>query len=48
MNIGALRSGKYDIVLQETKDFVKAAQGNLTKVILDTALPTMRMLQLVR
>lgn len=40
MNIGALRSGHYDVVLQETKDFVKAAQGNLTKVILDTAFLT--------
>lgn len=40
MNIGALRSGKYDIVLHETKDFVKAAQGNITKVILDTAFLT--------
>lgn len=40
MNIGALRSGMYDVVLKETKDFVKAAQGALTKVILDVAFLT--------
>ena len=40
MNIGALRSGMYDAVRQEVKDFVKAAQGALTKVILDVAFLT--------
>ncbi len=40
MNIGALKSGMYDVVLQETKDFVKACQGNLSKVILDVAFLT--------
>jgi len=40
MNIGALRSGYYDVVLQETRDFVKACQGNISKVILDTAFLT--------
>ena len=40
MNIGALKSGYYDVVLQETKDFVKAAQGNISKVILDVGFLT--------
>ena len=35
MNIGALRSGKYKDVETELKDFVEAAQGRLTKCILE-------------
>ena len=35
MNIGALQDGKFDVVRQELADFVKAAQGNVTKVIMD-------------
>ncbi|MGL4606579.1 MAG: deoxyribose-phosphate aldolase [Eubacteriaceae bacterium] len=35
MNIGALKDKKYEEVRQELEDFKKAAQGNLTKCILD-------------
>jgi deoxyribose-phosphate aldolase len=35
MNIGALRSGRYDVVREELRDFVKAAGGVITKVILE-------------
>ncbi|MDR1924389.1 MAG: deoxyribose-phosphate aldolase [Planctomycetaceae bacterium] len=35
MNIGALRSGNYDLVKSELRDFVKAAGGALTKVIIE-------------
>ncbi len=37
MNIGALLDKNYKAVKQEFKDFVKAAQGNFTKVIIDVA-----------
>ncbi|MFZ5975967.1 MAG: deoxyribose-phosphate aldolase [Bacillota bacterium] len=37
MNIGALMSGDYKSVEQELKDFVTAAQGVDTKVIIDVA-----------
>lgn len=37
MNIGALMSGDYKSVAQELKDFVTAAQGVSTKVIIDVA-----------
>lgn len=37
MNIGALMSGDYKSVEQELKDFVTAAQGADTKVIIDVA-----------
>ena len=36
MNIGALKDKKYDVVLGELKDFKTAAQGNITKCILET------------
>ncbi|MDR1483359.1 MAG: deoxyribose-phosphate aldolase [Planctomycetaceae bacterium] len=35
MNIGALRSGKYDVVGAELRDFVKAAGNAITKVIIE-------------
>jgi deoxyribose-phosphate aldolase len=35
MNIGALRSGKYDVVREELRDFVKAAGNVITKVIIE-------------
>lgn len=35
MNIGALRSGKYEDVKEELRVFKEAAQGNLTKCILE-------------
>ncbi|MGI6152128.1 MAG: deoxyribose-phosphate aldolase, partial [Christensenellales bacterium] len=37
MNVGDLKDKKYDKVLQDFKDYVKAAQGVETKMILDTA-----------
>ncbi len=40
MNIGALQDGDYKVVAQELKDFKKAAQGNITKVIMDIELLT--------
>ncbi|NLT17287.1 MAG: deoxyribose-phosphate aldolase [Clostridiales bacterium] len=40
MNIGALKDGKHDVVLQELKDFKTAAQGNLTNCILETGFLT--------
>ena len=40
MNIGALKDGKNDVVLQELKDFKTAAQGMLTKCILETSYLT--------
>lgn len=35
MNIGALRSGMYDVVKEELRVFKEAAAGNLTKCILE-------------
>ena len=35
MNIGALQDGKFDVVKQDLLDFKKAAQGAVTKVIMD-------------
>ncbi|MDR1291159.1 MAG: deoxyribose-phosphate aldolase [Planctomycetaceae bacterium] len=35
MNIGALRSGKFDVVREELRDFVKAAGNAITKVIIE-------------
>ena len=35
MNIGALKDKKYDVVQQELKEFKEAAQGAITKVILE-------------
>jgi deoxyribose-phosphate aldolase len=40
MNVGDLKDKKYDKVLQDFKDYVKAAQGVETKMILDTAFLT--------
>lgn len=40
MNVGAMRSGKYDDVKMEIFDFVKAAQGNITKLIMDVGFLT--------
>ncbi len=40
MNIGALKSGHTGDVVEECKAFVDAAQGNLTKMILETAFLT--------
>jgi deoxyribose-phosphate aldolase len=35
MNIGALKDKRYDVVREELKDFVNAAEGVLTKAILE-------------
>jgi len=40
MNVGDLKDKKYDKVLQDFKDYVTAAQGVETKMILDTAFLT--------
>jgi deoxyribose-phosphate aldolase len=40
MNIGALKDGHFKTVAQELKDFKEAAQGNITKVIMDIELLT--------
>ncbi len=40
MNIGALKDGNFKIVQQELKDFKEAAQGTVTKVIMDIELLT--------
>lgn len=40
INIGALKSGHVDVVRQEIKDFVKAASGALTKIILEVCYLT--------
>lgn len=40
MNIGALKSGRVQDVRDECKAFVEAAQGNLTKLILETCYLT--------
>ncbi|KNZ42861.1 deoxyribose-phosphate aldolase [Acetobacterium bakii] len=40
MNVGALKDKKYDAVLQEFKDYVKAASGVMTKMIIETCMLT--------
>lgn len=40
VNLGALKSGEYDIVKNDIAEVVKAAQGLTTKVIIETALLT--------
>lgn len=40
MNVGALKDGKYDVVLKEFKDFKAAAGNAVTKIILEVALLT--------
>jgi len=40
MNVGALKDKKYDAVLQEFKDYVKAAGGVMTKMIIETCMLT--------
>lgn len=40
MNVGALKDKKYDEVLQEFKDYVKAASGIMTKMIIETCFLT--------
>jgi deoxyribose-phosphate aldolase len=40
VNLGALKSGEYDIVKKDIAEVVKAAQGLTTKVIIETALLT--------
>jgi deoxyribose-phosphate aldolase len=40
MNIGALKDKNYDVVRQELKDFVNAADGIVTKVILELCFLT--------
>lgn len=40
INLGALKSGEYDIVKNDIKEVVKAANGLTTKVIIETALLT--------
>lgn len=40
MNVGALKDGHYDVVLEELKDFVKAAEASVTKAILEVGFLT--------
>ena len=40
MNVGALKSGDYDLIRREMEAFVKAAGDTVTKIILETALLT--------
>jgi len=40
MNVGDLKDKKYDKILQEFKDYVKAAQGVETKMIIETCFLT--------
>jgi len=40
MNVGALKAGAYNIIEKEVKGLVKAAEGRITKVILETCLLT--------
>ncbi|MGL4606582.1 MAG: deoxyribose-phosphate aldolase [Eubacteriaceae bacterium] len=40
MNVGALKDKKYNEVLQEFKDYVSAAGGVMTKMIIETCLLT--------
>ncbi|MFV0381952.1 MAG: deoxyribose-phosphate aldolase [Breznakia sp.] len=38
MNIGALKAGHYDVVVNDIKAVVDAARGNIVKVIIETCL----------
>lgn len=40
MNVGDLKDKKYDKILQDFKDYVKAAQGVMTKMIIETCFLT--------
>ena len=40
MNVGALKESRYDIVRKEVEGLVKAAEGRITKLILETCLLT--------
>ncbi|MEA1964846.1 MAG: deoxyribose-phosphate aldolase [Candidatus Aerophobetes bacterium] len=40
MNVGALKEGRYDIIRKEIEGLVRAAEGRITKVILETCLLT--------
>jgi deoxyribose-phosphate aldolase len=40
INVGALKSGRFDIIKAELEALVRAAEGRVTKVILETALLT--------
>src|SRR5690625_3530926 len=40
VNLGALKSGKYDVVKNDIEEVIKASQGLTTKVIIETALLT--------
>ncbi|MGE6717567.1 deoxyribose-phosphate aldolase [Peribacillus frigoritolerans] len=40
VNLGALKSGEYDVVKNDIAEVVKASQGLTTKVIIETALLT--------
>jgi deoxyribose-phosphate aldolase len=40
MNVGALKDGRHDVVLEELKDFVKAAGSAVTKAILEVCFLT--------
>ena len=40
INIGALKNQQYDVVLNDIKEVVKAANGTLVKVIIETCLLT--------
>jgi deoxyribose-phosphate aldolase len=40
MNVGALKSGDYDLIRREMEAFVEAAGGKVTKIILEAALLT--------
>lgn len=40
MNVGALKDRHYDVVLEELKDFVKAAGASVTKAILEVGFLT--------
>jgi deoxyribose-phosphate aldolase len=40
MNVGALKDGHYDVVLEELKAFVKAAEASVTKAILEVGFLT--------
>jgi len=40
MNVGDMKDKKYDKILREFKDYVKAAQGVMTKMIIETCMLT--------
>jgi deoxyribose-phosphate aldolase len=46
INMSALRSRMYDVVLQELKDFKAAAQGNLTKAIIEFCFATLEEIEI--